>query len=219
MQVIVTQTGEEMITRFVRFVLAAALGVPSIALAQDAAPTAVRLTPYAGHITFGSLADGPLGTRIASKPAPIYGLQAGLDILPNVALVGNVGYASSRLEAGLPIIGGLEFGDSQVLLYDAGVQLRLPASLSPAGIVPFVEGGAGAIRYDVQVGPLSTRSTNVAGNFGGGIDMQLGRNLGIRLMAKDYVGKFDFQEAVGLPMSGSVAHNWVVSVGLNLGLR
>lgn len=208
-----------MITRLVRFASSAALVlVPSIALAQEA-PPAVRVTPYAGYISFGDLANGPFGTRVTSKPAPMYGVQLGLDILPNIALVGNVGYASSRLEAGLPLIGGLEFGDSEVLLYDGGVQLRLPGVLSSGGMIPFVEGGVGAMRYDVKVGPVSARSTNIAGNFGGGVDMQLGRNLGLRLMAKDYVGKFDFQEALGLPMSGSLSHNWVMSVGVSLGLR
>lgn len=210
-----------MITRFVSIASVSALSLlPMLAQAQQqGTPNVARITPYAGYMAFGDIANGPLGSRITNRAAPVYGVQLGLDVLPNVALVGNVAYASSRIEAGLPIIGGIGIGDSQVLMYDGGVQLRLPGVLSSGGITPYVEGGVGAIRYAVQVGPVSTTSTNVAANFGGGVDLQLGRALGIRLMAKDYVGKFDFQEAVGFGMSGSLAHNWVMGVGLSLGLR
>jgi len=81
-----------------------------------------------------------------------------------------------------------------------------------------VEAGVGAIRYEVAAAGLSTKSTNVAGNFGAGLDLQVNRAFGVRLMAKDYVGKFDFEEATGFAMSGSVAHNWVFGLGMNLGL-
>jgi hypothetical protein len=168
-------------------------------------------------MTFGSIADGPLGTSVASQPALVYGAQVGLNVTPNVALVGNVGYASSTIEVGLPIIGGLRVGDSKALLYDGGVQLRLPGIASLGTLVPFVEGGAGAIRYEVSAGPVRTTSTNFAANFGGGVDVQLSRGLGARLMAKDYVGKFDFKEAIGFDLTGKTTHNIVLGVGLNLG--
>lgn len=209
-----------MYTRLVRIVMAlGAIATPALASAQQAATSGVaRVTPYVGLISFGSIATGPLGSSIASQPAMLYGAQVGVNLTPNVAIVGNVGYASSSIEVGLPIIGGLRVGDSKALLYDGGLQLRLPGVTSlGSGVVPFIEGGAGAIRYEVSAGPLTTKSTNFAANFGGGVDLQISRGIGARLMAKDYVGKFDFKEATGFDLTGKTTHNFVVGVGLNIG--
>ncbi len=199
-------------------VLAGAVLLPTVSSAQERAPVVVRLTPYVGYIAFGSFANGPLGTRLTSQGSALYGVQLGLDLAPNVALVGNLGYATSSLEVGAPLIGGVRLADANALLYDGGIQLRFPAMGAAASVVvPFVEGGAGAIRYDVRRGPLVATSTNFAANFGGGLDLQLGRAVGLRLMAKDYVGRFDFREAAGLDLTGNLAHNMVYGVGVNLG--
>ena len=193
------------------------LGAASIATAQ--APSA-RLTPYVGFLASGSIANGPFGFEIGNAGAPVYGLQLGLNLTPNIALVGNVGYADSELEAGLPIIGGYGFADSKILMYDGGVQLRFPATTGAGtGIVPFVEGGVGAIRNELSVGPVRTTSTNVALIAGGGVDLQLTNSLGVRLMAKDHISRFDYGEAIGLPNEGRRAHNWVLGLGLNLGWK
>jgi hypothetical protein len=209
-----------MTTRLVRSLVALALVAPTASgWAQRQAPPAVaRITPYVGLITFGSFANGPIGTRLSNQSSAIYGAQLGLSLTPNVALVGNVGYTDSNIEVGLPIIGGLKIAESKALLYDGGLQLRLPAVTSlGTGVVPYVEAGAGAIRYEVRAGPLTTKATNFAANYGGGVDLQVSRALGLRVMAKDYVGKFDFKEATGFNVSGNTAHNWVFGVGVNLG--
>ena len=208
-----------MITRLVRFATLPALLVASTAGAQQQSrPTVARVTPYVGYITYGNFATGPLGTRVGNQPAPIFGVQVGLDVMPNVAIVGHLGYSDSNVEVGVPILGGLKIADSRALLYDGGVQVRLPGLASDrTAIVPYAEAGVGAIRYEVTAAGLSTKSTNVAYNFGGGLDLQLNRAFGVRLMAKDYVGKFDFEEATGFGISGSVAHNWVFGLGMNLG--
>lgn len=180
--------------------------------------TAARLTPYVGFLSAGSIADGPFGFEVGNAGAPVYGVQLGLSLTPNVAIVGNVGYSDSELEAGLPLIGGIGLADSRMLLYDAGLQLRLPAVTgSGTGFVPYVEGGVGAIRHEIAVGPVRTQSTNVAFTLGGGVDLQLTRALGLRVMAKDHVSRFDYGEAIGLPNEGRRAHNWVLGLGLNLG--
>jgi hypothetical protein len=188
------------------------------ASAQRVTPTIVRITPYAGYMAFGSLADGPLGTSIGPKASPVYGVELGLDLSKNLAIVGNVGYSDSDIEVGIPIIGGISIADSKVLMYDAGLQLRLPVVTAlGSGMAPYLQAGAGAIRYDVSAGPIQTQATNLAGNFGGGVDMQLSRNLGLRLMAKDYVGKFDFKEATQLfDPNNKTSHNWLFGAGLNL---
>ena len=190
------------------------------AIAFTAVPAAgqARITPYVGFLASGSIANGPFGFEIGNAGAPVYGAQLGLSLTKNVALVGNIGYADSQLEAGLPIIGGYSLADSKILMYDGGVQLRFPATTgSGTGIVPFIEGGVGGIRNEVTVGPVRTTSTNVAFVAGAGVDLQLIDALGIRLMAKDHMSRFDYGEAIGFANEGRRAHNWVLGIGLNLG--
>ena len=206
-------------TRHVSFGATAALAAflaATPALAQK--PVVARVTPYVGYLAFGDYVSGPIGTRISNENAAVYGVQLGLDLGRNVALVGNLGYSDSNLQVGIPVIGGLNVAGSKVLLYDGGLQFRLPALTSlGSGLTPFVEAGAGAIRYEVRTGPLTANATNFAVNFGGGLDVQLNRNLGLRLQAKDYVGKFDFQEATAFNLKGRTAHNVSLNVGLTLG--
>ena len=184
--------------------------------AQQAKPTVFDVTPYAGYMMFGKLFEGPIGTSVSAGSGPLYGAQASLTMAKNFALYGNVGYSSSDLKVGLPIIGGLDIGSSKALLYDGGVEIKVP--LQEASVVtPFVQGGVGGIRYEVSSGFLNTKATNVAYNFGGGVDVKLSPNFGVRLMAKDYLGKFDFQEATSFNLSGKTTNNVALSLGVKLG--
>src|SRR5574342_1355844 len=78
--------------------------------------TAFELTPYAGYMIGGTFLKGPLGTSISSAPGAMYGVQLGMKMSPNIALVGNVGYSSSEIEAGIPILGGVSLANSKMLL-------------------------------------------------------------------------------------------------------
>ena len=178
---------------------------------------AFDFTPYVGYMVFGSLMDGPLGTSIGSAPAPVFGAQLGMRLAPNISLIGNVAGASSDIKAGIPIIGGLSVAHSNVLLYDAGLQLDIPVtSVGGTSFSPFIQAGAGAMRYEISQSFLSTKATNFAGNFGVGADVALGKNIGMRLMAKDYIGKFDFKDATFLDYEGKTANNVAFSAGLRL---
>jgi opacity protein-like surface antigen len=195
--------------------LAASLGALPLA-AQQAKPTVFDVSPYAGYMMFGKLFEGPIGTSVSAGSGPVYGAQMSLTMAKNIALYGNVGYSSSDLKIGLPIIGGLDVGSSKALLYDGGVELKVP--LQAASIVtPFVQGGVGAIRYEVESGFLNTNATNVAYNFGGGVDVKLSPNFGVRLMAKDYLGKFDFKEATSFDLNGKTTNNVALTLGVHFG--
>jgi hypothetical protein len=197
----------------------AALVIAAVPVTADAqSRPSARITPYVGFLAAGNIAEGPFGVNIGNAGAPVYGVQLGINVTPNIAIVGNVGYSDSELEAGLPIIGGWNIADSKMLMYDGGLQLRFPAVTGyGTGLVPFVEGGVGAIRHEIAAGGLRTQSTNVAVIAGGGLDLQFTNALGLRLMAKDHMSRFDYGEAIGLPNEGRRAHNWVLGVGLNLG--
>ena len=184
--------------------------------AQSARPGSFGITPYAGYMKFGNLVNGPLGTSVRGAAGPVYGAEATVGITRGLALVGNVAYASSDLEVGLPVVGGLSFGKSSALLYDAALRLSVPGGAG--GISPFVQAGAGAMRQEIEVAPVSTRSTNFAYNVGAGVDVPLGPRLGLQLMGKDYIGKFDAREATAVNLDTKTTHNWTLSAGVRLGL-
>lgn len=194
-------------------VAAALVALPAAADAQTAVPARVTVTPYGGYMRFGSLVDGPLGTSIGASGGPVIGGQVKLGLTPNVALVGHVAHASSDLRAQAPIVGGINFGSGSAWLYDAGVQVSLPLE---SGIVPFAQAGAGAMRQSFSVGPVSTAATNFAWNVGAGADIPLGERLGLQVMVKDYVGRFDAQEVTGIAIDTRTTHNIAVTAGLRL---
>jgi hypothetical protein len=175
------------------------------------------LTPYAGYIKFGSLVSGPFGTNLRNAGSAVYGAEAQLGLGRAIALVGNVAYSQPNLELGAPLIGGVSVGRSSVLLYDAALRLRVPVTAG-LPISPFVQGGAGAVRQSFDVGPASTHATNFAYNVGAGADIGLGSRLGLQLMVKDYIGKFDAREATSINVDTKTSHNWAVSAGVRLGL-
>ena len=206
-------------TSIVALGVAAIVAATSAAAAQSSAPiasgTAFELTPYAGYMIFGDFLKGPLGTSISNAPSAIYGAQLGMKIYPNVSLIGNIGYSSSDVTAGVPFLGGYSIAHSSTLLYDGGLQLDLPiTTASGLALKPFVQVGAGAMRYNISESIVQTNATNFAANFGVGADLALGQSMGLRLMAKDYVGKFDFHDATQLDVQGQTAHNWALSAGL-----
>ncbi|MGH7580132.1 MAG: hypothetical protein ACREM9_08170, partial [Gemmatimonadales bacterium] len=108
--------------------------------AQSARSGSFGITPYAGYLRFGNLVNGPLGASVRGAAGPVYGAEATVGITRGLALVGNVAYASSDLEVGLPVVGGLSFGRSSALLYDAALRLSVPLNAAGAGgIRPFVQ--------------------------------------------------------------------------------
>jgi hypothetical protein len=81
-------------------------------------------------------------------------------------------------------------------------------------VSPFLQAGAGAIHYDISESLLSLTATNFAANVGLGADVALGSGVGLRLMAKDYIGKFDFQQATSFDVSSSTTNNFAFTAGM-----
>ena len=69
----------------------------------------LSISPYAGYMTFGQLADGPLNTSLKSAAAPVYGLQLNLPLGASLSIVGNVAYTEPDLSVGIPILGDISF--------------------------------------------------------------------------------------------------------------
>jgi hypothetical protein len=196
---------------------AASLAAAAPIEAQQAASPTLQITPYAGYLKPGAIVSGPFGTALRNAGAPVYGGELSLGLTPNIALIGNLGYSQPGLEIGAPVVGGVQIAQSSVLVYDAGLRLRLPTS---AGLPfsPFVQAGAGAMRQAFEVGPATASSTGFAYNLGAGVDLDLSPRLGLQLMAKDYIGKFDAEDVTVIDVDTRTTHNWAVSAGVRLGL-
>jgi hypothetical protein len=146
------------------------------------------VVPYGGFMVSEAFVEGPLDTRLGAVSMPMYGIQASLPLAPGASLVGTIGYASGNLEVGVPILGGIDIGDSNALIMDASAELR--ASLGR--VAPLVQFGGGAIRREVSVAGISADGTDFHVSAGIGVDIPIASNVGLRLMAKDHYGKADF---------------------------
>lgn len=183
------------------------------------AAISLEVTPYAGYMMFGHFIDGPLGTSLSSSAAPVYGAQLGFALAPGLKLVGNVAHAAGDLKVGIPLLGGINAGTTSALMMDGGVQLSIPTPQSRIAYVPFIQAGVGATRWNINLGSTSLHasSTNLTGNVGAGLDLNFGPSVALRLMAKDYIGKFDFKQATSLDVSGKTTNNVAVTAGIRIG--
>jgi hypothetical protein len=183
----------------------------SPAMAQQAR---IELVPSTGYMMFGDVLRGPIGTSLSNSNGPMFGAQLNLPVAGPVSMYLGGAYASSEMQVGIPVLGGITVGDTDAWLGDAGLELR---SGSSTGVRPFVQAGIGAIHYRIQTGPLDLESTSLAVAGGVGVDVPIGKTFGLRIMAKDYIGRFDFEEATALDIESRTAHNVALSVGVRLG--
>ncbi len=194
----------------------ASIAAASPALAQaPESGTVFHVTPYIGYMVFGDYLKGPVGTSLTNAPGLLYGAQAGLSLSPQLSLIGNLGYTNSDLQIGIPFLGGVSVGSSSMLIYDAGLEYNLGSTkIGSTPFSPFVQGGVGAITYNIDETVLQTKATNFAANLGIGADVSIGSGMALRFLVKDYIGQFNFQDATGLGLSGETAHNFALSAGL-----
>ncbi|MCA2989733.1 outer membrane beta-barrel protein [Gemmatimonas sp.] len=206
-----------MMSSVVRFVAGAAAASTLVAGSELRAQTGVgaHLTPYAGVLLTGNWYDGPVGTNIAATNAPMVGVQGGIPLTRGVSLVGNLAYASGDLRIGGPLNLGINVGSANIWLYDVGLELGGLAGRSQ-GIAPFVQGGIGGMTNDLQVRVLEARSSNVAYTAGVGVDVGVSDGLLIRVQAKDWIGRFNSEDAIGFRAEGNLAHNWALTAGVKL---
>lgn len=193
-------------------VVGAVIGRAAFAQASAAR---IEITPYAGYMLFGDFVKGPVGTSISNAGGALVGAQLAIPLTANVALVGNAARASGDINLGVPFLGGITLGSSSAWMFDGAVQLSMPLPGRAIGFTPFLQLGAGAMRHSVKIG-LSTDATNFVGTVGAGADFGLTRNIGIRIMAKDYIGRFDVREATTLDYQPDIAHNFGLGAGLKI---
>ena len=201
-----------MIRRVVLTLAIAGAVVGRVALAQTA--SRIEITPYAGYMLFGDFVKGPLGTSISNAGGALLGAQLGIALTPHGALVGHVARASGDITLGLPFLDGITLGSSSAWMFDGALQLSIPLDRAIA-FTPFLQLGAGAMRHSIDVG-VSTEATNFVGTVGAGADFGLGGPVGLRIMARDYIGRFDVREATTLGYEPDIAHNFGLTAGLRI---
>ena len=173
------------------------------------------LTPYAGYLIAGNWYDGPIGTSLSITNGPMVGGQASIPLTKGIALVGNLAYASGDLRIGLPLLGGVNVGSVNTWLYDAGLELG-GLSTKKIGIAPFVQVGIGGLTNDIKNSLLNVRASNIAYTGGVGLDVGLAERFALRVQAKDWVSRFNSEDAVGFRAEGNLAHNWALTAGVKL---
>ncbi len=199
----------------------AALVFAGVAEAQSPRGSAISvnrgnfaITPYAGYLVSQSFFDGPLNTSLSIQSSPVFGAQMSLPLAPAASLVGTVGYGNGDLEAGIPIVGGVSLGQTNTLLLDASVELRIESSRSRA--VPVFQLGGGAIRREVTVLGVTADATDFQVSGAIGVDMPLGSNIALRLMAKDHYGKADFGSVGPLEAKTNDLHTVALTGGVRI---
>jgi len=180
-------------------------------------PMDPSVTVYGGYMNLGSYFNSTLGPTNGGD-AGLIGAQITLPLSPNFALVANGAHANSNLL--FPSLAGGQYGNSEVWLFDGDIQLGAPfRAYGGHWINPFLQFGAGAMQYQAQfyqtnntIGSVS--STNFTFNVGGGLDYFFTRTFGLRFLAKDYIGSYQYYGYYGRRYTD----NWSISGGLLFGL-
>ncbi len=78
--------------------LVAAMAAPVAAQSSvvTGQPSVFSLTPYVGYMAFGDHFETASGTEFTNDNGAIYGVQLGIDMTPNLALVGNLFYSRTN---------------------------------------------------------------------------------------------------------------------------
>ena len=197
--------------------MAVAVGSAQAQRPRESSITVTRgdfaVMPYAGYLVSSSLFDGPINSSLTVQSSPLYGVQASMPLSPSASLLGGIAYSSGDLKAGIPIIGGISFGNMATTVFDASVELR-SESFSKS-FMPVVQLGGGAIYRKVSIAGLHASSTDFMVSGGIGADVPLSSNLAMRFMAKDYWAGADFGSIGPITAKNDDVH----AIGLSGGLR
>lgn len=192
---------------------------------------AFQITPYVGYMDFGRYINGVSGDVLLPN-GPIYGGEVSLSLTRYIAIYGELGYATSNQRVTpYGYSGVFSSNNSAVWLYDGGIQLMAPFRAEDRHwLVPFVQVGAGGVDYRLYnyANAGTTNDARFAWNGGIGFDYHFTRQVGFRVMAKDYIATFDVPRSVIVPLAGGGTgtqqikvqdnnNNYAFSAGLNIG--
>lgn len=193
----------------------ARIAVAALAATALAAPveaqriTRFEVAPTAGYLVPGDIARGPFGTALRAANAPMIGATAALRVAGPVSLYAGAAFSDSDLEVGLPVVGGVSLTGARVFIVDGGLQLRGSGTSAPV-----VQLGVGSMHYSIATGLVDVVADNVVLSAAAGYDLALAPGFGLRILAKDWVGRFDSSDAILVDAPVRTAHNFGLSAGL-----
>jgi hypothetical protein len=206
--------------RFPKALILLLLPLSSMAAQESQiSPYRFHVTPTAGYLSYGAYFNGPAGLAFSNANGAAYGGQIDVVVWRNLSLVGSVLHATSDWSfQGVPLVGTVNVGGANLWFYDAGARLQFPLG-SRRSVAPFVEAGAGAIRYAVDNALLSGRATNFAITAGIGILARLNDRISLEGTVKDHAASFrSVDQASGFGVTGRWAHTVGFLAGLSIGL-
>ena len=202
--------------------LAALMAAPLQAQDAPIGGSSLYVGPYVGYMNFGDMWQFNEG-ELTMENRAAFGVQGGFSFTPSISLLGNFAWTKSPWQLENADATTTISGENGVWLYDANIQFRLPFGDRAAWMAPFVQAGIGGFRVTLESDDFASERTasQVAFNAGIGADFQLGRMVGLRLMAKDYITNSEWQD-IGDPdfddnIEDNTSHNWLISLGLNFG--
>ena len=181
----------------------AALAIAAPAAAQETPESLASgrqstfsITPYAGYMWFGDLAEYATGSDLTNDDSWIVGAQGKIRMTSRWSVVGNFAHSKTKFVVENAPTGAEvpTTGDIGYWLMDAGLQYQLPVAMRNGTISPFIQGGIGAVRYSAEADDIrSANNTDLAFNAGIGLDIESGP-VGFQIMVKDYVTSLDWNE-------------------------
>jgi opacity protein-like surface antigen len=206
--------------------LIAATAAPAAAqtsIGNSDKPSVFSITPYVGYMFYGDYFETSNGLEYTNDNSGIFGAEATLDIGRAFSIVGNFGYSKTNFEFERGGTADTEFrasSDVGIFLYDGSLRFKLPFGTSAGTFAPYVQAGAGAMRYSYDTDDFNAKNTttNVAYNVGVGAMWRIG-GLGVRGEVKDYITSLNWERPSDANdfndvREKSIAHNLAVSLGL-----
>ncbi|HEU4631387.1 MAG TPA: outer membrane beta-barrel protein [Gemmatimonadaceae bacterium] len=183
------------------------------------------ITPYAGYMFFGSLADISDDAHLSNDDNWIVGAQAQVRMTSRWSVLGNFAYSKTKTT--------VEFDDGTTIptsgdigywLADADLQYQLPMSWNEGKVAPFIQGGIGMVRYTADFDDINAEDSNTDLQFNAGVGLDIDRGpVGFQIMLKDYVTSLDwnefgdFQDQIPDDIDSSrIANNLALTAGLRI---
>ncbi len=126
---------------------------------------------------------------------------------------------TSNLAVGVPIFGGGQRRHDSMLMYDAGLEYDFGSSKAGTRAVHAVRAGRrrrDAVQHRRGGDPDRRRRQTSLATSALAPTFRSGSGVALRLLAKDYIGKFNFQDATGFDVDGITTHNFALTAGLRL---
>ena len=193
-------------------------GVVSAAQAQGVpGEPRLHLGPTVSYMAYGAYFEGPGSVRFSNEDGLAVGVQLDWRVSRRLGVAASGSRASSDWRfTGVPIVGTVDVGGATLWLADIGLRVEL---LPDRRVRPFVQLGAGIIRYEASNALIDERATNVAAVGVLGATVRVGPHLRAELAVKDHYASFRSVDAVAsVGAEGRRAHTLAVTAGASLGL-